>query len=144
MGSSFIAGSNVETLGVQEVSSPNLPANVLTAGVSITFNISNVNVGDTIKVLHKKSTDNQWEVLNTTVEAGKVTATFNSFSPVVFVRITGGNIASNVNSDNTDAASTSAAITSPKTGFNGFIYIVELIAAVSFVGIVVVSKRKVI
>lgn len=54
------------------------------SSVTIPFNISNVIAGQNIVALHLKH-DGEWEQLPCVVENGKVTVTFTSLSPVVFV-----------------------------------------------------------
>lgn len=55
--------------------------------VTIPFNLTNVMAGQNIVVLHLKH-DGQWEqIVPDKVENGKVTVTFTSLSPVVFVSL---------------------------------------------------------
>jgi len=126
LGSDYVAGSTLELLGLVEA---NIPGQDLSAGVAITFDVPAVKAGDTIKVLHKRSSDHVWEVLDSTVTDGTVTATFTSLSPVAFVRVTGGNVAD-------------ATVTAPKTGESNFIYIVEVLAALCLGGVFIVGRRK--
>lgn len=55
--------------------------------VTIPFNLTNVMQGQNIVVLHLKH-DGQWEqIVPDKVENGKVTVTFTSLSPVIFVSL---------------------------------------------------------
>mgnify|MGYP001034652848 FL=1 len=55
--------------------------------VTIPFNLTNVMAGQNIIVLHLKA-DGQWEqIVPDKVENGKVTVTFSSLSPVIFVSL---------------------------------------------------------
>lgn len=75
------AKSNV--LALVEVS---VPAGT-TGKVTITFEVPNVKADANIYLLHQKA-DKTWEVIHPDkVEAGKVTATFSSLSPVAIVEI---------------------------------------------------------
>ena len=57
---------------------------------TITFEVKEVKAGDKIYLLHQKA-DKTWEVIHPDkVEAGKVTATFTSLSPVAIVEIPAG------------------------------------------------------
>ena len=115
----------------QELIATGLTAEDFSAGVTITFSVSTVKAGDKILILHKRSSDNVWEVIQPTLVAdGTVTAVFHSLSPVVFVEMTGGNVVS--------ASDT----TSPKTGSNDIIYYAELTAFLSLAGIVYLKKKE--
>lgn len=56
------------------------------SSVTIPFNLTNVKAGQNIVALHLKH-DGKWEQLPCVVENGKVTVTFTSLSPVVFVSL---------------------------------------------------------
>lgn len=61
-----------------------------TGKVTLTFDVAGVKAGDNIYLLHQKA-DKTWEVIHPTkVADGKVTATFNSLSPVAIVKIPAG------------------------------------------------------
>jgi hypothetical protein len=80
--------------------------------VSIPFNLNNIVEGESIIVLHMLK-DGTWEtIIPDKVENGKVTVTFTSLSPVVFVR----------------GAAAAAVVASPKTGD-----VVALFAAITLV-----------
>lgn len=69
----------------------------LSKGVAVTINVSSLKADDsvnTIRLLHKRSNDNKWELIvptsvNPTTKT--VTATFYDFSPVAVVRYSVGN-----------------------------------------------------
>lgn len=69
----------------------------LSKGVAVTINVSSLKTDDsvnTIRLLHKRSNDNKWELIvptsvNPTTKT--VTATFYDFSPVAVVRYSVGN-----------------------------------------------------
>lgn len=138
LGSKYVAGATAKVVGAQELNATGLTPDDFAAGVTVTFNVSTVKAGDTIEVLHETSTD-VWEVLNPIVADGTVTATFHSFSPVLFVKLTGGNV---LPSADTTAEANSTSTTSPKTGLNGVIYFVELVAVLSLAGIAVITRKK--
>lgn len=103
--------------------------------ITVTFSIAGVNAGDEIVVLHKKS-DGSWEKLTGTAGSGTVTATFTSFSPVLFVRTSA-------------APATSAPTTSapqkdkvPNTGDANMTVFWMMIAVCSGAGMVCMYKRK--
>ncbi len=53
----------------------------------VTFDVDGVKAGDCIKVLHY--VNGEWEVIDpSSVKDGKVTASFTSFSPIVFTKLT--------------------------------------------------------
>ena len=86
-----------------------------TGSVTLTFDVAGVKEGDNIYVLHQKA-DKTWEVIHPDkVEAGKVTATFTSLSPVAIVEIPAGE-------------------TLPKTGAPVVLPVVALICAAGAVG----------
>lgn len=98
--------------------------------ITVTFSVAGVKAGDTITVLHKK-TDGTWENLPGTVGNGTVTATFTSFSPVVFVR--------------TAAAATDSAPKKdkvPNTGETDMTVLWLSLAALSGAGMVCLYRRK--
>lgn len=79
---SWAAASNGTVLQMVDVK---LSANF--AKVTIPFNLTNVMEGQNIVVLHLKH-DGQWEqIIPDKVENGKVTVTFTSLSPVIFVSL---------------------------------------------------------
>ena len=74
-----------EIVAVVEVS---VPAGTDTSkGIKVTFDVAGVVAGEKIYLLHEKA-NGTWEVIHPNkVEAGKVTATFKSFSPVAIVKV---------------------------------------------------------
>lgn len=92
--------------------------------ITIPFNLKNVVAGQKVTVLHKRSTDNVWETLTPDkVENGKVTVTFNSLSPVVFIIENG-----------------TGSVASPKTADTTAVYVV-FFAAAALVGAAVTGKK---
>lgn len=151
LGSSYIANSKIEQLGAYDLELPEgLTEEQLAAGVDVTFNVPAAKTGDIIKILHKRAIDNKWEVLDTVVSDGTVKATFHSFSPVVFVRMTpsttpASSEQTNPSAKGTSQGTTTAATTnlaSPKTGMPVAFYAFSVIAVVSLVGLAVVSRKK--
>lgn len=96
--------------------------------VSITFDVNGVTDGSKVVILHFNGTE--WE--NIPVDAvadGKVTATFDSLSPVAFIL-------------EKDAATSVAGTTSPKTGASTATMMAAFGAVICIAGMVVLSKRK--
>lgn len=130
-----------------------------TPGVPVTFNVAGVTASSNILVLHYNGTN--WEAVPATVSEGKVTATFNSFSPVAIVefkvdtKATSSNDNNNNNNNNNAAATTTnnntaatatatatadaTAVASPKTG--AAMPVVAVIAAICAAGAVVCTKK---
>ena len=79
--------------------------------LTITFKVTGVNANSKAAVLHFNTETNTWEVLDTVVGEGTLTATFNSLSPVAFV--VDKTTASNITGSTTTGSSST---TSPKTG----------------------------
>lgn len=103
-----------EVLALVEVE---VPAGT-TGKVTVTFEVPGVTAADAGKLylLHEKA-DGVWEVIHPDkVEAGKVTATFSSFSPVAIVKVA------------------DTATTLPKTGAPVVLPVVALICAAGAVG----------
>jgi hypothetical protein len=90
----------------------------ISSGVPITFTnssiASNVKSGDRIVVLHVKH-DGSIEYVPATANDGSITATFTSLSPVAWYKVS------------TSSTSTNPGAVSPKTGFNFWDYILDLI-----------------
>jgi hypothetical protein len=94
--------------------------------VTVPFNLVNVVAGDNIVVLHQKA-DGTWEtIIPDKVEDGKVTVSFTSLSPVVFVR---GTVA--------------PAVASPKTGSEDFVPFAAIILVAAF-GVGAIARKKAI
>ena len=53
--------------------------------ITITFDVLGVTSSSKVEVLHYDTTASKWEVLESSVGEGTITATFNSLSPVAFV-----------------------------------------------------------
>lgn len=105
--------------------------------LTITFKVTGVNANSKAAVLHFNTETNTWEVLDTVVGEGTLTATFNSLSPVVFVvdKTTASNI---TGSTSTGSSST----TSPKTGEANVMAMAGGIALLAIAGMAVVTRRK--
>jgi hypothetical protein len=99
-----------------------------TAGTPVTvpFNLVNVVAGDSILVLHQKA-DGTWEtIIPDKVEDGKVTVSFTSLSPVVFVRGTAA-----------------PAVASPKTGAEDIVPFAAIILVAAF-GVGAIARKRAI
>ena len=104
-----------ENKGSQVVALVEVKVPAGTGKVTITFEVPGVKADANIYLLHQKA-DKTWEVIHPDkVEAGKVTATFTSLSPVAIVEIPAGE-------------------TLPKTGAPVVLPVVALICAAGAVG----------
>ena len=95
-----------------------------------------------VEVLHYDTTASKWEVLESSVGEGTITATFNSLSPVAFVvdNQTAAAI-DKANAGTTTGSNTSTV--SPKTGEGNIMMMVAMFAAIGLAGMtVVVAGRK--
>ncbi len=91
--------------------------------VTIPFNLTNVMAGQNIIVLHLKA-DGQWEqIVPDKVENGKVTVTFSSLSPVIFVSLD------------------KVPVKAPKTGDTNAVPFAAATAVVAGVGAVVAARK---
>lgn len=103
--------------------------------ITVTFSVAGVNAGETITVLHKKA-DGTWEILPGTAGTGTVTATFTSFSPVIFVRAAAADAASNT------AAAEPKKDKVPNTGETDRTMLWLTLAVLSGAGMVCQYRRK--
>ena len=84
-------------VSMANISLNNIADTNLSKGVAVTINVSSLKADDsvnTIRLLHKRSNDNKWElIIPTSVNPSTktVTATFYDFSPVAVVRYSVGN-----------------------------------------------------
>lgn len=91
--------------------------------ITITFKVNGIKAGDTVILLHYVSDEKGWEKLSTTTGNGTVTATFNSLSPVAFIKL-------------------ADADTSPKTGEPVSLMLAGAAVVVGTVGTVISKKRR--
>ena len=83
--------------------------------VTITFDYPNVNENSKVYIFHLTS-EIEWETIEATVSNGKVTATFNSLSPVMIY----------ADSSTLGAPNSEGAPESPETGDGGYLYILVI------------------
>lgn len=76
---------NVKIVGGESVAASLVP-------VTITFKVTGVKTGDTVICLHWTGSD--WEKLDTVTGEGTVKVTFNSLSPVAFIKVDTGSTTS--------------------------------------------------
>lgn len=96
--------------------------------LKITFKLAGVTTESKVHVLHYDTKAGAWEVLESKVGNGTVTATFNSLSPVAFV----------VDKKTAEAGEG----TSPTTGESYALVIAALAVCVGLVGMTVVSRKR--
>lgn len=110
--------------------------------LTITFDMLGVTSSSIVEVLHFDTTAGKWEVLESSVGEGTVTATFNSLSPVAFV--VDNQTAAAIDKANTNtAAGSNTSTVSPKTGESNTMMMVAMFAAIGLAGMtVVVAGRK--
>lgn len=97
-------------------------ASLIKFPLTITFTVNGIKAGDKVILLHYVSDAKGWEKLDTTTGNGTVTATFNSLSPVAFIKV--------------------ADATSPTTGEPVSLMLAGAVVALGAVGTVVSKKRK--
>ena len=122
--------------------------------ITITIPVAGVNSGDTIVVLHKRSTDNVWEVLSGVAGNGTVAVTVTSCSPFAVVRTATATAAETTTyspewyeeqkalyngNATSDTAATSAV--SPKTADNGVLGL-TVIAMTCAAALLFVPRKK--
>lgn len=90
--------------------------------VTITFKVNGIKAGDKVILLHYVDEKTGWEKLDTTTGEGTVTATFNSFSPVAFIKV--------------------ADAESPKTGEPMMAMVAIAAIVIGAAGVVVTSKKR--
>ena len=97
-------------------------ASLIKFPLTITFKVNGIKAGDKVILLHHVSDANGWEKLDTITGNGTVTATFNSLSPVAFIKL--------------------ADATSPTTGEPVSLMLAGAVVALGTVGTVISKKRK--
>lgn len=97
-------------------------ASLIKFPLTITFTVNGIKAGDKVILLHYVDAAKGWEKLDTTTGNGTVTATFNSLSPVAFIKV--------------------ADATSPSTGEPVSLMLAGAVVALGTVGTVVSKKRK--
>lgn len=96
--------------------------------ITITFDVEGVTAGSKVTILHFNGTE--WEYIPVqSVAEGKVTATFDSLSPVAFILEKG-------------AGTSAAGTTSPKTGSSPVAMMAAFGAVICMAGIAVLSKKE--
>ena len=109
--------------------------------ITITFDVLGVTSSSKVEVLHYDTTASKWEVLESSVGEGTITATFNSLSPVAFV--VDNQTAAAI--DKTNAGTTTGSNTStvsPKTGEGNTMMMVAMFAAIGLAGMTVVAAGR--
>ena len=109
--------------------------------ITITFDVLGVTSSSKVEVLHYDTTASKWEVLESSVGEGTITATFNSLSPVAFVvdNQTAAAI-DKANAGTTTGSNTSTV--SPKTGEGNTMMMVAMFAAIGLAGMTVVAAGR--
>lgn len=106
-----------------------------------TFEISGIAAGDNVMILHWNGTE--WEKITpNSVENGKVTATFSSFSPVVIVKLAETPVVNTTNNNtatNNTTTTSETTVASPQTGETASI--LPLLAVICMGGVVVCGKK---
>lgn len=126
--------TSAEIVGVAEVSySGTIPA----GGVAVTFNVTGINAGDNVKVLHYTS-PTTCEVLSATAGNGTVTATFTSFSPVAIIKYTVPTTTTTPGSPDPGSYTADPTPVSPKTGV---LPIAAMAAGICLAGAAVCGKK---
>lgn len=97
-------------------------ASLIKFPLTITFTVNGIKAGDKVILLHYVDATKGWEKIDTTTGNGTVTATFNSLSPVAFIKV--------------------ADATSPTTGEPVSLMLAGAVAALGTVGTVISKKRK--
>lgn len=112
-GMAIIDTKNVKVVG---------EASLIAWPVTITFTAKSIKATDDVVMLHYNETNKAWEVIKATVGDGTITGTFNSLSPVVFVK--------------------AGAATSPTTGEPISLMVAGAAVLMGAAGAVVSKKRK--
>ncbi len=97
-------------------------ASLISWPVTVTFKANGIKATDEVVILHYNETNKAWEAIKTTTGEGTITATFNSLSPVVFVK--------------------EGAATSPTTGEPVSLMVAGAAVLMGAVGTVISKKRK--
>ena len=119
LGSSYKDGmAIIDTKNVRVVGD----ASLIAWPVTITFTAKSIKATDDVVMLHYNVTDSKWEVIKATAGDGTITGTFNSLSPVVFVK--------------------AGAATSPTTGEPISLMVAGAAVLMGAAGAVVSKKRK--
>ena len=113
----------VEVLDVKNVEIEG-DASLVKFPLTITFKVNGIKAGDKVILLHYVSDEKGWEKLDTVTGNGTVTATFNSLSPVAFIKLA------------------DAATTSPSTGEPVSLMLAGAAVVVGTVGAAVSKKRR--
>lgn len=107
--------------------------------VTITFSVPEVKAGETIKIGHQKA-DGTWEFFPADkVSNGKVTATFNSLSPVAIIKVA-AEISGTTGGSGNGSGSGDSTTTFPKAGVG--VSTAALLAATGLAGAVVCKKKS--
>lgn len=112
-GMAIIDTKNVKVVG---------EASLIAWPVTVTFTAKSIKATDDVVMLHYNVTDSKWEVIKATAGDGTITGTFNSLSPVVFVK--------------------AGAATSPTTGEPISLMVAGAAVLMGAAGAVVSKKRK--
>ena len=114
-------GEKVQLLDVKNVKIEG-DASLVKFPLTITFKVNGIKAGDKVILLHYVSDAKGWEKLDTITGNGTVTATFNSLSPVAFIKL--------------------ADAKAPATGEPISLMLAGAVVALGTVGTVVSKKRK--
>lgn len=114
-------GEKVQVLDVKNVEIEG-DASLVKFPLTITFKVNGIKAGDKVILLHYVSDAKEWEKLDTITGNGTVTATFNSLSPVAFIKL--------------------ADAKAPATGEPISLMLAGAVVALGTVGTVVSKKRK--
>ena len=114
-------GEKVQVLDVKEVIIDG-DESLVKFPITITFKVNGIKAGDKVILLHYVSDAKGWEKLDTITGNGTVTATFNSLSPVAFIKL--------------------ADAKAPATGEPISLMLAGAVVALGTVGTVVSKKRK--
>ena len=114
-------GEKVQVLDVKNVEIEG-DASLVKFPLTITFKVNGIKAGDKVILLHYVSDAKGWEKLDTITGNGTVTATFNSLSPVAFIKL--------------------ADAKAPATGEPISLMLAGAVVALGTVGTVVSKKRK--
>ena len=115
------ANEKVQVMDVKNVEIEG-DASLIKFPLTITFKVNGIKAGDKVNLLHHVSDAKGWEKLDTITGNGTVTATFNSLSPVAFIKL--------------------ADATSPTTGEPVSLMLAGAVVALGTVGTVISKKRK--
>jgi len=107
--------------------------------VTITFEVPGVSEDTKAVVLHYDTSKKAWELVETKVGNGTITATFTSLSPVAFV--VDGKAADAANAATTKTTTSTQAL-SPKTGEMNVVLYACVVAGIALTGMGIISFRK--